>query len=241
MARNAISDFLSDANFWLVDVAPIENIAAPLFLPIAGFHSISAPEVTLEMFEINSANSYWHKKIVKKAEVSTLTLQRGVRFYDSDFWNWTMTALYGDTSTPALNFKMGAVSALGGAAGGGFSFGGLGGPTPRRNLLLVHFFRNFPLPLGPIPSDAGRVAASVIGAGVTAAVAGAAGGPQTSLLAAASFVDAVPKLPARAWFLNGCLPTRYKAGSDFDAASGQISLMELDVAVESMEEISLAI
>lgn len=231
MARNALTDFLSDANFWLVDVAPIETISAPLFLPIAGFHGISMPEISLETQDIASANSYFHKKVVKKGDVSSITLQRGARFFDSDFYNWTMTALSGDTANPAVNFRAGVASLI----------GGIGGPTPRRNLLLVHFFRNFPIPLGPIPTDGARVAATVAAAAGTAALATAFGGVSSALFAAGSFVDSVPKLPARAWLLNGCLPTRYKPGSDFDASSGQISMMELEVAIESMEEISLAV
>lgn len=230
MARNAISDFLSDAHFWLVDVAPVETVGAPLFLPIAGFHSVSMPELTLETQDVMSANSLFHKKTVKKGDVSNITLQRGARFFDSDFWNWAMAALTGDTATPALNFKIGP------RAGGA-----LAGPTPRRNLLLVHFFRNFPLPLGPVPSDAQRVAATVTAGAVTAGLAAAYGDAQAALFAAGSFVDAVPKLPARAWLLGGCLPTRYRPGSDFDASSGQISMMELEFAVETMEEVSLAV
>lgn len=226
MARNAITDFLSDANFWLVDVAPIETVASPLFLPIAGFHSISMPELTLETQDIVSANSLFQKHVVKKGSVSSVTLMRGARFFDSDFWNWSMTALTGDTSTPAMNYRSGTKS--------------LGGPTPRRDLLLVHFFRNFPLPLGPVPSDAGRVAAAVAASAATVALTGALGGENQALFATGVFVDSVPKLPARAWLLGGCIPTRYKPGSDFDASSGQISMMELEVAVETLEEISLA-
>lgn len=226
MARNAISDFLSDANFWLVDVAPIEALAAPLFLPIAGFHSISMPELSLETQSISPANSLFGKQAIKKGSISSLTLQRGARFFDSDFWNWTVAALTGDTATQGLNFRIGQFS--------------LGGPTPRRDLLLVHFFRNFPLPLGPVPTDAARVAASVAAGTGTAALAGAFGGVAGSLFAAGAFVEGVPKLPARAWLLGGCLPTRYKPGSDFDASSGQISMMELEIAVERMEEIGLA-
>lgn len=232
MARNAITDFLSDAHFWLVDVAPIETIAAPLFLPIAGFHSISMPELTLDAQDIVQGNSFFQKHTIKKASVSSITLTRGARFFDSDFWNWTMAALTGDTATQAFNFKSGVT-------GGGL--GSLGGPTPRRDLLLVHFFRNFPLPLGPVPTDEARVAASVTAGAATAGLAGAFGGAQTALFAAGVFVDAVPKLPARAWLLGGCIPVRYKPGSDFDSSSGQISMMELEVAIESMEEISLAI
>ena len=226
MARNAITDFLSDSNFWLIDVAPIESIASPLFLPIAGFHSITMPEITLEIHDVPTANSPGHYKVVKGADVSSVTFTRGTRFFDSDFWNWVMAAQFGDTTTSAINFRSGSKS--------------IGGPSPRRDLLLVHFFRNFPLPLGPVPSDAGAVAASIAAGAATAGLVGAFGGQQQALFATGAFVDGVPKLPARAWLLGGCIPMRYKPGSDFDATSGQISIMELEVAVESLEEIGLA-
>lgn len=232
MARNAFTDFLSDTNFWLVDVAPIETVAAPLFIPVAGFHSVSMPELTLDVQDIVQGNSLFQKHTVKKGNVSSITLTRGARFFDSDFWNWTMAALTGDTATQALNFKSGV---------GPYGVGSIGGPTPRRTLLLVHFFRNFPLPLGPVPTDAARVAATVTAGAATAAVAAAFGGARTALFAVGAFVDSVPKLPAKAWLLGGCIPTRYKPGSDFDASSGQISMQELEVAVESLEEISLAV
>jgi hypothetical protein len=47
------------------------------------------------------------------------------------------------------------------------------------------------------------------------------------------------RLPAKAWLLHGCLPARYKAGSDFDAGSSAVSLQQLEIAVEMVEEISL--
>jgi hypothetical protein len=49
-----------------------------------------------------------------------------------------------------------------------------------------------------------------------------------------------PRLPAKAWMLYGCMPSRYKAGSDFDASSSEISIMELELAVEAFDEISLS-
>jgi hypothetical protein len=47
------------------------------------------------------------------------------------------------------------------------------------------------------------------------------------------------RMPARAWLLKGCLPKRYKAGTDFEASSGEVSIMELEVEVERFEEYSL--
>lgn len=49
--------------------------------------------------------------------------------------------------------------------------------------------------------------------------------------------DLGTKIPAasRTYALYECLPIRCKPGADFDATSGEVSLMELDVACEYME------
>jgi phage tail-like protein len=44
----------------------------------------------------------------------------------------------------------------------------------------------------------------------------------------------------RLFVLFGVLPVRYKAGSDFDATDASISIQELEIAVERIEEINLA-
>jgi phage tail-like protein len=46
-------------------------------------------------------------------------------------------------------------------------------------------------------------------------------------------------LPGRAWLLWDCIPTRYKAGSDLDAASGEVSIMELDLQPHAVTEFAL--
>jgi phage tail-like protein len=46
-------------------------------------------------------------------------------------------------------------------------------------------------------------------------------------------------VPGRAWLLWDCIPTRYKAGSDLDATSGEVSIMELDVQPHAVTEFCL--
>lgn len=46
-------------------------------------------------------------------------------------------------------------------------------------------------------------------------------------------------LPGKAWLLWNCIPTRYKAASDFDAMSGDVSLSELEVQPEAISEFTL--
>lgn len=45
--------------------------------------------------------------------------------------------------------------------------------------------------------------------------------------------------PVRSWLLEQCKATRYKSAGDFDATSSDVSLLELDLSMESFEEIAL--
>jgi phage tail-like protein len=46
-------------------------------------------------------------------------------------------------------------------------------------------------------------------------------------------------LPGRAWLLWDCIPTRYKAGSDLDAMSGDVSIMEIDLQMSAFTEFAI--
>lgn len=54
-------------------------------------------------------------------------------------------------------------------------------------------------------------------------------------------LEFVARLPGRAWLLKNCRPSRYRPGSDFDAMSQEISIAELTLSIEEMEEYSLGI
>ena len=54
-------------------------------------------------------------------------------------------------------------------------------------------------------------------------------------------LEFVQRLPGRAWLLKNCRPSRYKPGSDFDAMSQEVSVAELTLSVEEMEEYSMGI
>lgn len=196
MARITLQDFLQDCHFWLVDVGGLDPGGVPVFLSGYGFKSITAPSIEVEMHEIVEGNWPFKRKVIKGADVGPLTLQRGVAFEDSDFWRWTMAGLLGDTA--------------GWGAKGGTK---IGGPTPRRNLLLLHFFARNPF------NDPLAAQLVAFGAGIPGFQA--------------------PKYPARAFVLYDCLPGRYKTGSDFDASGGEISIKELEIHPELIEEISL--
>lgn len=66
-------------------------------------------------------------------------------------------------------------------------------------------------------------------------------GGTTRGLGAFGGLEFVARLPGRAWLLKNCRPSRYKPGSDFDAMSQEVSLAELTLSIEEMQEYSLGI
>jgi phage tail-like protein len=53
--------------------------------------------------------------------------------------------------------------------------------------------------------------------------------------------DLFARTPARAWLLRDCLPVRYKAGTDFDALSVDVSIAELTVRPYQIDEFSFGL
>jgi phage tail-like protein len=182
--------------------------------------------------DITEGNWYFKRKIVKGGDASNVTLERGVVFYDSDFWRWTIGTLNGDLS----NSKFGIPGTPANIS--------VGGITPRRTLLLVQFFTRSPTAL-PEGSDVllqtGLAAAGAALAGQSLAAVGASAvqGAVFGLLSHFGPFEFTARLPAKAWLLHGTLPIRYKAGSDFDASSSAVSIQQIELAIEMIEEVSL--
>lgn len=233
MARSNLSDYLQVYPFWLMDVAPIEPLALPIFSPLSGFSTITAPEIQVETFPVNEGNWFFGKQVVKRGNASNITLTRASQWYDADFYRWILVALTGETGGSEL-LKFAPAT------------GHVGGVSPRRDLLLIHFQSR-----SPIGNPA--LAAAAAAAGTLSLVGTSAGGSTGGAVQAAATAgvalatgsvglgpfEFAPRLPAKAWLLKGCIPTRYKAGSDFDASSGAISIAELDIAIDYFDEISL--
>ena len=98
----------------------------------------------------------------------------------------------------------------------------------RRNLMLIHFTEVSPFAGGNV----GLGSSSGFG------LQGLAGGLINSVL---PLNELISRVPGRAWMLNGCVPTHYKAGSDFDPLSADISIMELTLQPQSIDEFSLGV
>lgn len=240
-ALRAISEPLQSFSFWLMDVAPIDALATPIFIPTLGFQSITAPEMTAEVKSIKEGNWYFTRKVLTgHVETNTINLKRGVRFFDSDFSRWFEAGMAGNPL---------------GIAGTSRGLGRIGGPTPRRTMLLIQFFPRV-THLSPtaaigatLPQSlalAGLVGSAVIGAGAGAGAGSLGPGMIGTGLAAGADIahgmgpfDLVARIPAKAWVLHGCIPTRYKVASDFDAKSAEVSIAELDLQYEMLEEVSL--
>lgn len=92
------------------------------------------------------------------------------------------------------------------------------GVTFRRNLVVIQFTRISAFP------DAGTELETTNGALTLL-------GPLANAF----------RVPGRAWLLHDCIPVRYKPASDFDASSAAISIAELEVKPEYIEEFNLGI
>lgn len=236
MARTLLADRLQAHCFYLMDVFPIESIALPVFSPLLGFSSITAPELTLETTEVREGNWFFPRKVVKGGTVRTMTVMRGAVFYDADFYKWVMATLLGDTT---------------GRRWFGTGISAISGPTPRRRLVLIQFLPRSPASLAVTTGLAvGGLLALAGGAGGTTAIVPA--GIAATRLGATAFqlgsgngsigpFEFAPRIPAKAWILHGCLPSRYKAAGDFEATNAEVSQMELDIESEGFEEISLSV
>lgn len=184
MARSRIFDKLQNYPFWIFDASGFAgNPLFSIFDPVFAFSASSAPEITTELKDVKAGNWEYKRRAVKGADVSPITLARGARFYDSDFYIWITNAIRG-------------IQPL------------------RRNIIIVQF-------LGI------KLVTNVVQGQST----------ESPNIAAASLIQ---RIPARAWYCVGCIPTRYKAGGDFDATSSEVSIMELELQPEAIEEITVA-
>ena len=232
MARGWSTDYLQAFPFWLVDVAPLGLLSLPVLNPFMGFSTISGPEVVLNVETISEANWIFDKKVVTGASVGPITMERGVTWFDSDFWHWVMATLKGDPE----EFTAGIVPGM-----------RTGGVTPRRTMMLIHFFtRMLSSPFNRNADVHGVAArAALLGAGAAAGGGGVLGGISAagSLTVAAGlgavtgmpFFEFAPRIPAKVYILYGCVPSNWKVDGDFDATSGDVSISSLEMTVEMVE------
>jgi phage tail-like protein len=233
--RNRLSNVLQSHLFWAFDAS---NSGVPVFNPLFGFSKITAPTINAEIETFKDGTFLYNRSVVKGGSASPVIFERATSMFDADFYDWIMFTIHGNKDFEGDGGTLGKIT--------NFLTGG-GTVSPRRSLLIVHF-TNINLSDSGGSSIAGSVAIGVLtgligGAAVGAAVgvgaAVAATGVQVPI-ALGPFQFAM-RVPARAWILHNCLPTRYKSGSDFDANSAAISLQELEVLPEFVEEFNLGL
>lgn len=251
MPRLRLFDALQDHYFWAFDAS--DSGGVPIFNPLFGFSRISAPEIGVEIDQFKDGTFLYNRGVVKGGTVSPVLFERAASMFDADFYTWIIHTLHGNKEFENGGTLGNAIGAIGSALFGSSV------PNPRRNLLIVQFNSynlaaaakdiNNPLVAATVTGGVaavGAMAAASIGAGGLSAAGGLAAAAGGSILGATTPVGVGPfqfatRIPARSWLLHNCLPVRYRAGNDFDASSGNISLMELEVQPEYIEEFSLGI
>ena len=83
--RNRLTDILGNYAFHVFDV----SFSIPtVFTPVFGFKSVTAPELVINEKPIKEGTFEYPRSVVQSADVSEVVLERGVRFFDSDFYDW---------------------------------------------------------------------------------------------------------------------------------------------------------
>jgi len=92
--RNRISDFLTNAHFQVFDI----SFSFPLvFLPVYGFRTCTAPEITVNEKSIKEGTFEYPRYVLQGAEVTPIELTQGTRFFNSDFYDWISKYIRGET------------------------------------------------------------------------------------------------------------------------------------------------
>jgi phage tail-like protein len=232
VARSGIADYLQVYPFWLMDVAPIQPLSLPVFTPVFGFSGITAPEMTNDVYEFGEGDWYFRRKVIKDTSITPIVAQQGVTWYNSDFWAWILAGTTGTSASRAI-----------------LPFTTASGASYRRNMMLIQYLSKTTFGTGTGAAAAETAATGVLtgigvsisGGSAASALLGAVTNAAISALANAGIgpFEFAPRIPAKCWILEGCIPVRYKVASDFDAMSSAVSIAEVEMQLESFEELSL--
>lgn len=187
--HSRVSDYILAHNFHLIDV----SISLPIVLSLTyGFHSATSPNISVQLQKIKEGNQPYPSFSVIGAEVAPVTLEQGVSFFNSDFYDWVDTTIDGK-------------------------------PNRRRNLLLIQYSQ---IGIGSLSSP-GANSLNI---------------PALNIKFDTQFAaDLISRVPARAWMMYGCLPVDYRAASDFNAATSEVSLASLTLQPQKIIEFSTGI
>lgn len=235
MPRPLINDALLVHRFHVLDISPSISIPPFVLWPSAAFTSVSAPEITAAVEDIQEGTSDFVHHVLSKASVNTITLNKGVSALNSDFWRWMVGAIRGNPTagTDALSVAKTVLPFIGSTPKI---------PAKRRNLLLMHFA---PFDVEGLISDLenpqNNAMSRIAGAGLLAVGGNVQALSQLISTATGGFASlGIEYVPAKVYMLIDCLPIRYKPASDFDAATSAVSIEELEISFGRMEEFALA-
>lgn len=225
MPRTRLRDKLQSHLFWAFDAS--SALQFPVFTPLFGFSSITAPSIQTEVESFRDGTYLYPRTVVKGATVGAVTFHRAATIFDSDFYDWITLAIYGQRPD---------TEGILGSAVGAFLENHAG--EVRRNICVIQM-TNINSTKGTAAVftaiAAAALASGSLGVAATVGVAGLGG-----VVGIGPFEFAA-RLPARAWILHQCLPMSYKSASDFDASTPSISLMELTIQPEFIEELNLGV
>jgi hypothetical protein len=171
----------------------------------------------LEHEEIDAMIRQHKYKVVKGGVVGTFTMARGVKVGDQDFYEWTKRAQFGR------------------------------GGSVRKRLLVIQLHTQFFTDnviekigqfakgitanfSGQVGRQLGGLAGSQLGAQAIGQGAGQLAGSGAARLAGDH------RWANRMWVLDGCIPEEYQPVDTLEASDSDVSVMELTVAPEQMEE-----
>jgi hypothetical protein len=231
VARSRLFDKLQDHRFWAFDAS--SNQEAPVFRPLFGFSTISPPTINVETEEVKDGTFQFPRQLAKGASVGPVAFERAASPFDSDFYDWITYAIYGSKlSSSGGSLSHAILPSLGNKSGN---------DSWRRRLIIVQFTGISISPPDSLLGGAALASGIAALAGLSALVGGGVGVGATVGIGGLGPFAISPKLPARGWVLHGCVPVSYRAASDFTAQSGQVSVMNLEVQPEYVEEWSLGV
>jgi phage tail-like protein len=109
MARLRIEDYLQSYRFFLMETSYFSTKLnwtkrdwLPLFIIIGVFSSVSAPFISVEIEDIQEGNMRFPRKWPGKVSFGSITLERGILFWDADFWRWMVAGSQGQIHRKTL-------------------------------------------------------------------------------------------------------------------------------------------
>lgn len=93
--NDRVFDMMQSHTFWLLDISPNLNPPFFVFSPLFGFNKATGMSLEAEVETYRPWNSNFAQSYIVGATVGTVTLERGARITDTDFYRWVDRAING--------------------------------------------------------------------------------------------------------------------------------------------------